>query len=225
MESAATKTMTPVEIDTKLAEIYGKESAALALKKEAKEILKGATKRYEEKKAKGSHMGYSNMEQMDEAFAKTHAAFTEKMAKADALVAECWAEAAPYEAEYKSRPWARYFLVANSNGHIHSSRHCSSCYATTRFVWMVEYADQSAEDTIYKHGTTVCTVCFPDAPVEATTPALVSNGKCSNRSTVPGSESDPRRMHRFGTCAHCGAKGVSITKNGYLRKHKAGPEA
>src|SRR5699024_5899524 len=43
--------------------------------------------------------------------------------------------------------WNRAFLVANTNGHVHSSTSCSTCRATTQFAWMTDYSG-AAEDTI-----------------------------------------------------------------------------
>ena len=34
---------------------------------------------------------------------------------------------------YYQDPWTRAFLVINSNGHVHSSMDCNTCFPTTRY--------------------------------------------------------------------------------------------
>jgi hypothetical protein len=68
-----------------------------------------------------------------------------------------------HEAGYTG--WSRFFLVTSSAGHVHSSTSCSSCYMTTTFALLTELSAQSCEDAIAEVGETLCTVCFPDAPI------------------------------------------------------------
>ena len=68
-----------------------------------------------------------------------------------------------HEASYTG--WSRFFLVTSSAGHVHSSTSCSSCYMTTTFALLTELSAQSCEDAIAEVGETLCTVCFPDAPI------------------------------------------------------------
>ena len=68
-----------------------------------------------------------------------------------------------HEADYTG--WSRFFLVTSSAGHVHSSTSCSSCYITTTFALLTELSAQSCEDAIAEVGETLCTVCFPDAPI------------------------------------------------------------
>ena len=49
------------------------------------------------------------------------------------------AEVAYREAEKKYEGWSRFFLVLNTDGHIHSSMNCSTCTYTTRFSWLIQY--------------------------------------------------------------------------------------
>lgn len=60
--------------------------------------------------------------------------------------------------------WNRYFLVTNSNGHVHRGMSCSTCFATTEYAWLVELADCDEAEMIEEFGEKACTVCFPDAP-------------------------------------------------------------
>jgi len=72
------------------------------------------------------------------------------------------------EANTKYEGWARFFLVANANGHIHTSTSCSTCNIRTQFVWLVELAALTVDDALEEYGSILCSVCFPDAPVEHT---------------------------------------------------------
>lgn len=72
------------------------------------------------------------------------------------------------EEEWRSDPWSRFFLVANNNGHLHSSRGCSTCYPTTQYLWCAEISGLEEEDAVAEYGSQLCTVCFPSAPTEWT---------------------------------------------------------
>jgi hypothetical protein len=68
-----------------------------------------------------------------------------------------------HEAKYTG--WSRFFLVTSSAGHVHSSTSCSTCYITTRFALRTDLSAQSATEAIEALGETLCTVCFPEAPI------------------------------------------------------------
>lgn len=70
----------------------------------------------------------------------------------------------PYYSEYDRRPWNRYFLVKNGNGHVHRGTDCTTCFATTQYGWLVELADCDESAMVEEWGERACTVCFPDAP-------------------------------------------------------------
>ena len=101
-------------------------------------------------------------------YAETNDAYAEKMrehqAKADEILSGPIAE---LNAEFTRRGgWARAYLVVNNGtGHVHSSTRCSTTYTTTRFAWMVDYADHSETDIIDAAGERACTICYPNAPV------------------------------------------------------------
>jgi hypothetical protein len=72
--------------------------------------------------------------------------------------------------EYRSRPWKRYFLVTSSDGHIHSSTECSTCNKgvnATEFALVPYLSGSSADVAVADLGSALCSVCFPDAPVES----------------------------------------------------------
>jgi hypothetical protein len=92
------------------------------------------------------------------------------VAEIDALQKRIWeildAEVYPREAQYNDRRWTRYYLVDNSNGHVHKDEHCDTCFPTTRYAWLVEQSGMSAEELVVLAGEKACTVCFPWAPVD-----------------------------------------------------------
>lgn len=69
---------------------------------------------------------------------------------------------APLHAEYRRRPWTRAFLV--TDGHVHSSMECSTCFPTTRFTWLVDLSGKSEAEIVDLAGERACTVCYPSAP-------------------------------------------------------------
>ncbi len=85
-------------------------------------------------------------------------------AKRLALVAEQDA----LEAIWREHRWSRFFLVLNSNGHIHSSLSCSTCYWTTRYGWLPRLSGLTEADAVAQEGEILCSICFPSAPVSWT---------------------------------------------------------
>lgn len=73
---------------------------------------------------------------------------------------------APYHAEFQKRGgWSRAFKVVNSNGHIHSSTNCQTCFPTTQFAWITELSGFSTDGIADLAGEAACTICYPNAPV------------------------------------------------------------
>lgn len=158
-------TQTPVEIDTVLAEIYGRlyvqrakahqaletlDSYAKAVVRNAEHAVKGASTRW---------MALSYITQSD--VEKAAARLTEEQAKADAI----YAETLPFRAEFTRRGgWTRAYLVDNTNGHVHNSTNCSTCFPTTVFGWLPEYSGHDEAEVVADAGEQACTVCFPTAP-------------------------------------------------------------
>lgn len=69
-----------------------------------------------------------------------------------------------HEVDYTG--WSRFFLVVSSPGHVHSSTHCSSCRITTAFAPVVSLSAAGQAEAVDLLGSALCTVCFPDAPVD-----------------------------------------------------------
>ena len=67
---------------------------------------------------------------------------------------------------YVLDPWTRAFLVINSNGHVHSSMDCKTCFDTTRYNWLVQYSNDDENTIVEDAGQDACTICYPSAPAE-----------------------------------------------------------
>ena len=205
-------TATPVEIDTALAEIYTRLYAEWGIQdrlaKHIEDMEKGLAKRAE------GDLRYSSYTQ--ESLVRLVQQMDESVARASAI----HAETQPYEAEYRSRPWSRFFLVQNNGGHIHSSMHCSTCYPTTRFGWLPALSGQTEAEAVAAHGAILCTVCYPSAPVEYTDRRDPSVCEGSGRYYADGK---PSRVGfysgNWGTCPVCDTR-QTVTKTGKIRKHK-----
>lgn len=80
---------------------------------------------------------------------------------------EVESKAGPFNAEWIRRGgWTRAFIVKNSNGHIHKTMNCKTCFASTQFGWLYEVSGDSEESIVEKAGEMACTVCYPSAPVD-----------------------------------------------------------
>jgi hypothetical protein len=67
---------------------------------------------------------------------------------------------------YDQDPWTRAFLVINSNGHVHSSMDCNTCFPTTRHNWLVQYSNDEESAIVEDAGQDACTICYPSAPAD-----------------------------------------------------------
>ena len=67
---------------------------------------------------------------------------------------------------YNRDPWTRAFLVLASNGHVHSSMDCNTCFPTTRYNWLVQYSNDDESTIVEDAGQDACTICYPSAPAE-----------------------------------------------------------
>jgi hypothetical protein len=75
-------------------------------------------------------------------------------------------EAAPLHARYAAERWTRYYLVNNSNGHVHTHKGCRTCFTTTQFIWLTDESGRSHEDLTGDAGELSCAECFPNLPAE-----------------------------------------------------------
>jgi hypothetical protein len=144
-------TQTPVEIDTVLYENWLEQGKWYAYALSAAKTIE----RYEAQAAKGKLMPW-----------EVHdlGAAEDRLEEYKANIAQLREAAAPYQAEYRRRPWKRYYLVTNSNGHVHRGMNCNTCFPTTQYAWIVDLADCDEAVMVEEYGEKACTVCFPDAP-------------------------------------------------------------
>jgi hypothetical protein len=133
-----TALQTPVEIDTKLAELQ-----------------------FEASKCNAVIARYENAPD-DWARSRLESSYDDAL---DRLF-DLQAEIAPLEAEYLSRRWPRYWHVSNVNGHIHNSLHCSSCFPDTRYGWRTDLSGLTEEEVVEREAYNACSVCMPIAPAE-----------------------------------------------------------
>ncbi|QWY81895.1 hypothetical protein SEA_HONK_72 [Microbacterium phage Honk] len=194
------------EVDTRIAEAWGAYYAATAsakaLRAEARRTRKNIGGYYPDQRA------------------RLLARADEKEARA----AQIEAEAAPLKeaaieldkAEYEG--WTRFFLVE----HIHNTAHCSSFRPTTRVGWLPNVSGLTEAEAVAEYGATLCTICFPSAPVELTT-AAVDPATCPGSGKAITRDMPQRRGFAAGNwveCPDCGAR-VGVPNSAYkVRKHK-----
>jgi hypothetical protein len=148
-------------IDTVLAEINTKIAIKRRNKDRAIDSIARAEKANAERVAKGR-------EPMARPYGIDIDREQYRIAKCDEHIAELEAEAAPLHALYSEHRWSRFFLVLNTNGHIHRDTSCSTCFITTDFGWLPELSGLTEADAVEQQGEILCSVCFPSAPVEWT---------------------------------------------------------
>jgi len=177
-------TYTPADVDAELSRIYEGVSRAQASIDAASGSIDGYESRIEKIKetfsnalARAIERGdgqdeleyWSNPESSSDA--KRYRAEIDKLSEiidqAHDQLGALEEEAAPYEAEFIARGgWSRFYQVTNSNGHVHKSMQCSTCYPTTTYYWHHQLSGATESELIDQAGSNACTVCFPDAPVE-----------------------------------------------------------
>lgn len=123
--------------------------------------------------------------------------------------------------------WARFWCVPQ--GHIHRSRHCSTCNKNgkpTQFFLAHEVSGMDEEAAVKAQGPVLCTVCFPSAPLDWTNglEKAAEERKASKCQAGPYDYKDasaPNRMYRYATCNVCGGR-PSLTSTGKMRSHRPG---
>jgi len=106
-----------------------------------------------------------------------------EVAEALATLAEINATINACQDEFKARHgWNRYWLVTSSQGHIHSATNCSSCNKgrnATTFALVCDLSDAEASEAVDIFGAALCSVCFPDAPVEFTDEVKITQAQAT----------------------------------------------
>lgn len=102
--------------------------------------------------------------------------------------------------EYDRRGgWTRSFFVNNTDGHVHSSTHCSTLRYDTSITWLTDWSGKDEAEVIADAGWRACTVCFPDAPLGYVPSKLTSDEE---------KERDARRAEREAKAAEKAEKVV-----------------
>jgi hypothetical protein len=90
----------------------------------------------------------------------------ELVAAYDALVAQIHEAKAIEQAghdEFDRRGgWTRYWIVANTGGHVHTTTACRTCYATTEFGWPTQLSGADGDQVVEAAGPLTCLTCFPE---------------------------------------------------------------
>jgi hypothetical protein len=101
-----------------------------------------------------------------DAYDRIIAGDTAQRAEQQAILDRTDAELAVLDDEFDARGgWARYYLVQNANGHVHTSRSCSTCTSTTQYGWLTEQSGATEDEIVALAQDQACTVCLPSAPV------------------------------------------------------------
>lgn len=145
---------TPPQVDGVIAAIWGDIYQATDRRERAQRYITDLLKR----QAAGRSWSTYEMDRLP--------LYEKDKADAETVLDELYAEKGTYDSEYQSRPWPRYFHVDNNGGHVHTSMSCSTCYPTTRYVWLTGISGQDEDACVALVGETACTVCMPSAPVK-----------------------------------------------------------
>jgi len=145
--------MTPLEIDTLLSDNYEQRfKLHFNIRAEEAELMRHQD-RIDRNPDRDHSYARTQIEEIQAQLTNMHVKY------ADLVEA-----AMPLMAEYDRRPWNRYFLVKNANGHVHRGTDCTTCFRDTQYGWLVELADCDESAMVEEWGERACTVCFPDAP-------------------------------------------------------------
>lgn len=98
--------------------------------------------------------------------------------------------------------WMRYWIVNNSNGHVHTTTHCPTTYDTTEFIWLTAFSGEAKEAVVSRAGELGCLTCFPEHRefIESGRPCYI--------------ETPERKAAREEREAQAAAKATKLAKNG-----------
>lgn len=133
-------TATPVEIDTEFARLQNEQSDIERSEVAFKRIIEDP---------------YATEAEVDEAQRRLLVTNESWRKLADEIVS--------LNAEYIRRGgWNRYYMVDNTNGHLHTTTACRNTYRTTQWYWMVELSGQERWDAVQAAGSLACLTCFSE---------------------------------------------------------------
>jgi hypothetical protein len=148
---------TPVEIDTALAEIMFRASRPESRLAHAEETVA----KFHADDNETRMPVYTRVSEYDLTRAE------ETIVEAEAALEELRKESAPLHAEWDARGgWPRFWHVTNTNGHVHNSMRCSSCFPDTRYAWRTDLSGLTEAEVVEREAYQACSVCMPIAPAE-----------------------------------------------------------
>ena len=136
-----------VKIDTELSSWYDKRWDLVSKLESAEDTKKFYEKHYP-----------TRVEEIEKAI--------EKIAGIELEISAVNIEISKLNKIYNQDPWTRAFLVLASNGHVHSSMDCNTCFSTTRYNWLIQYSNDDENTIVEDAGQDACTICYPSAPAE-----------------------------------------------------------
>ena len=136
-----------VKIDTELSSWYNKRWDLVSKLESAEDTKKFYEKHYP-----------TRVEEIEKAI--------EKIAGIELEISAVNIEISKLNKIYNQDPWTRAFLVLASNGHVHSSMDCNTCFPTTRYNWLVQYSNDDEKTIVEDAGQDACTICYPSAPAD-----------------------------------------------------------
>jgi hypothetical protein len=137
-------TANPAEIDTEIARLEGEQAQVM-------DRLHRVRRLAERSETDAYHAHLHPVDKLETEASELNARMRDLL---DALV--------PLTEEYTRRGgWSRYYLVTNSNGHLHTTTACRNTYATTEFYWVTELSGATADEAVARGGARSCLDCFP----------------------------------------------------------------
>jgi hypothetical protein len=136
-----------VKIDTELSELHDKRWNLVADLENAEDSIKFYEKYYP-----------TSVEKIQESI--------DEVAEIKSAIFKVNVQIRDLDAIYNQDPWTRAFLVLASNGHVHSSMDCNTCFSTTRYQWLIQYSNDDEATIVDDAGKDACTICYPSAPAE-----------------------------------------------------------
>ncbi len=233
-------TATPLEIDTRLAELYG-DLADANRDRDAAKARAHAAAGDKGRRIRGGGVLYTLT--AAEAIARCRAIIADgyqpkpwdpdspvkavdKYDNAVARIIAAKEAMKPFDAEYERRPWPRFFYVPG--GHIHSTLYCRTCHRdgnVTDVRWWPPMSGKTEAEAVADKGPVLCTVCYPSAPVEHTR-GLDKPDRCTG-SGQPPRPGTAKRYGRnvYGNCAVCPpeADRQIVLSGNRIRAHKPAP--
>lgn len=213
-------TATPLEIDTKLADLMRQAENAKRDAKLAIDRAHGAVGDSKVRLGYGRRPVWAMADEDAVSLARTQdtvgaLAAVDALDEALTALADIEGEARTLEEEYSRRPWSRFFSVPGGHIHANLSFNCNR-RPTTEQRWNPTLSGKTEAEAVAELGPHMCTTCFPSAPVEWTmgTP----RNHCEGGSPVKGTR---KRIGNnvYGECPTCGSREI-VTMMGVVRKHK-----